>query len=114
MAGQKNWEVDQDTTFTFVVEYKDPDDNIIDLTGATAKMQVRDATGQKLAFTLTSPSGGITINGSEGKVTVRMTPTQTKKLFFPKSVYDLIITDTNLIKTKLLGGFITLDRTFTV
>ena len=114
MAGQKNWEVDQDTTFTFVVEYKDPDDNIIDLTGSTAKMQVRDATGQKLAFTLTSPSGGITINGSEGKVTVRMTPTQTKKLFFPKSVYDLIITDTNLIKTKLLGGFITLDRTFTV
>ena len=114
MAGQKNWEVDQDTTFTFVVEYKDPDDNIIDLTGATAKMQVRDATGQKLAFTLTSPSGGITINGSEGMVTVRMTPTQTKKLFFPKSVYDLIITDSNLVKTKLLGGFITLDRTFTI
>ena len=57
MAGQKNWDVDQDTTFTFVVEYKDPDDAVIDLTGSTAKMQVRDATAQKLAFTLTSPSG---------------------------------------------------------
>jgi hypothetical protein len=25
MAGQKNWEVDYNTTFTFTVEYKDPD-----------------------------------------------------------------------------------------
>ena len=77
-------------------------------------MQVRDATGQKLAFTLTSPTGGITIDGAQGKVTIRMTPTQTKKMFFPKSVYDLIITDSNLVKTKLLGGYLTLSRTFTI
>ena len=114
MAGQKNWDVDQDTTFTFVVEYKDPNDAIIDLTGATAKMQVRDATAQKLAFTLTSPSGGITIDGALGKVTVKMTPTQTKKLFYPKSIYDLIIVDTNLNRIKLLGGYITLNRTVTI
>lgn len=114
MAGQKNWEVDQDTTFTFTVEYKDPDNNIIDLTGATAKLQVRDSTGQKLAFTLTSPTGGITIDGSQGKVTVKMTPTQTKKLFYPKSVYDLIIVDSNSNRFKLLGGYISLNRTVTI
>ncbi len=114
MAGQKNWDVDQDTTFTFVVEYKDPNDTVIDLTGSTAKMQVRDATGQKLAFALTSPSGGITIDGSLGKVTVKMTPTQTKKLFYPKSIYDLIIVDSNSNRIKLLGGYITLKRTVTV
>ena len=114
MAGQKNWDVDQDTTFTFVVEYKDPNDAIIDLTGATAKMQVRDATAQKLAFTLTSPSGGITIDGAQGKVTVKMTPTQTKKLFYPKSIYDLIVVDSNSNRIKLLGGYITLQRTVTI
>ena len=114
MAGQKNWDVDQDTTFEFVVEYKDPNDAVIDLTGATAKMQVRDATGQKLAFTLTSPSGGITIDGALGKVNVKMTPTQTKKLFYPKSVYDLIIVDTNSNRIKLLGGYISLKRTVTI
>jgi hypothetical protein len=77
-------------------------------------MQVRDATGQKLAFTLTSPNGGITINGALGKVTVKMTPTQTKKLFYPKSVYDLIIIDTNSNRIKLLGGYISLKRTVTI
>jgi len=45
MAGQKNWEVDQNTTFSFIVEYKDPNDIPISLVGATAKMQVRDTKG---------------------------------------------------------------------
>ena len=63
MAVQKNWEVDQGTTFTFTVEYKDNNDDPIDLTGATAKLQVRDTQGgSKLAFTLTSPASGIIID----------------------------------------------------
>jgi hypothetical protein len=45
MAGQKNWEVDQNTTFSFILEYKDPAGVPISLTGATAKMQVRDTKG---------------------------------------------------------------------
>jgi hypothetical protein len=80
MAGQKNFEVDQNATFIFVVEYKDENENAIDLTGASAKMQVRDVKGgTKLAVTLTSPSGGIVISGSLGKLTVTLTPTQTNK-----------------------------------
>jgi hypothetical protein len=115
MAGQKNWEVDQNTTFSFIVEYKDPDDNVIDLTGASAKLQVRDTKGgSKLAFTLTSPSGGILIDGAAGKVTVKMTPTQTNKLFYPKSSYDIMVTDSNSNKIKLLEGFLTLSRSVTI
>ena len=115
MAGQKNWEVDQNTTFSFILEYKDQNDLPISLTGATAKMQVRDTKGgSKLAFTLTSPTGGITIDPTLGKLTIKMTPTQTNKLFYPKSSYDLMLTDSNLNKTKLLEGFITLSRSVTI
>lgn len=115
MAVQKNFEVDQNTTFTFVVEYKDNDGNVINLTGASAKLQVRDTKGgAKLAFTLTSPSSGIVIDPALGKLTVRMTPTQTNKLFYPKSSYDLMLTDSNAVKTKLLEGFITLSRSVTI
>ena len=115
MAGQKNFEVDQNATFSFVVEYKDENGNAIDLTGASAKMQVRDVKGgTKLAVTLTSPSGGIVINGALGKLTVTLTPTQTNKLFYPKSVYDIMVVDSNANKRKLLEGFITLNRSVTI
>lgn len=115
MATQKNFEIDQNTTFTFVIEYKDPTGTPINLTGASAKLQVRDTKGgSKLAFTLTSPGSGITIDPLLGKLTVRMTPTQTNKLFYPKSSYDLMITDSNTVKTKLIEGFITLSRSVTI
>jgi hypothetical protein len=115
MAGQKNFEVDQNTTFSFIVEYKDNNGLPIDLTGATAKMQVRDTKGgSKLAFTLTSPAGGITITPLLGKLTIKMTPTQTSKLFYPKSSYDIMITDSNTNKIKVLEGFLTLSRSVTI
>jgi hypothetical protein len=115
MAGQKNFEVDQNATFSFVVEYKDNNETAIDLTGASAKMQVRDVKGgSKLAVTLTSPSGGIVINGPLGKLNVTLTPTQTNKLFYPKSVYDIMVIDSNGNKIKLLEGFMTLNRSVTI
>ena len=115
MAGQKNFDVDQNATFSFVVEYKDENGSAIDLTGASAKMQIRDVKGgSKLAVTLTSPSGGIVINGPLGKLTVTLTPTQTNKLFYPKSVYDIMVVDSNSNKIKLLEGFMTLNRSVTI
>ena len=116
MAGQKNFEVDQNATFTFQVQYTE-DDKVtpIDLTGATAKMQVRDIKGgTKLAVTLTSPAGGITINAPTGTLTIKMTPTQTNKLFYPKSSYDVMVIDSNGNKIKLLEGFLTLNRSVTI
>jgi hypothetical protein len=115
MAGQKNFEVDQNATFSFVLEYKDDNGNAIDLTGASAKMQVRDTKGgAKLAVTLTSPSGGIVIDQPNGKLTIKMTPTQTNKLFYPKSSYDVMVVDSNGNKIKLLEGFMTLNRSVTI
>jgi hypothetical protein len=115
MAGQKNFEVDQNATFSFVLEYKDDNGNAIDLNGASAKMQIRDIKGAaKLAVTLTSPSGGIVIDGPNGKLTITLTPTQTSKLFYPKSIYDIMLVDSNANKIKLLEGFMTLNRSVTV
>jgi hypothetical protein len=76
---------------------------------------VRDTKGgNKLAVTLTSPSGGITIDGPNGKLTVKMTPTQTSKIFYPKSSYDVMVVDSNGNKIKLLEGFMTLNRSVTI
>jgi hypothetical protein len=116
MAVQKNFEVDQNTTFSFEVQYTQEDEvTPINLTGSSAKMQVRDTTtGSKLAFTLTSPSGGIIIDGPTGTLSIKCTPTQTSKLFYPKSVYDIMLIDSNGNKIKLVEGFLTLNRSVTI
>jgi hypothetical protein len=116
MAVKKNFEVDQNATFNFQIQYTEDDEvTPIDLTGATAKLQVRDTQGgSKLAFTLTSPAGGITIDGPTGTLDVKITPTQTNKLFYPKSAYDIMVIDTNGNKIKLLEGFMTLSRSVTI
>jgi hypothetical protein len=111
----KNFEVEQNTTFSFQVQYLNENDAPINLTGASAKMQVRDTQGgSKIACTLTSPSGGITIDGVNGLLTIKMTPTQTNKLFYPKSSYDIMIVDSNSNRIKILKGYITLSRSVTI
>ena len=51
----KNFSVDQGATYTFDVVWNDSAGQPINLTGYSAKMQVRDTKGgSKLSFTLTS------------------------------------------------------------
>ena len=70
MAAQKNFEVDQNTTFSFEVQYLDEDQNPIQLNSHTAKLQVRDTQGgKKLAFTLTE-TDGIVISPTLGKLQI--------------------------------------------
>lgn len=118
MAGQrsKNWEVDQNATFSFQIKYTEDDEvTPINIDGSSAKMQVRNTQGgDKLAVTLTSPAGGITIDEETSTLTIKMTPTQTNKLFFPKSAYDVMLIDSNGNKIKLLEGFMTLSRSVTI
>lgn len=113
MAAQKNFEVDQNATFNFEVQYLDEDMVPIQLHYHTAKMQVRDTQGgKKLAFTLTDQDG-ITISPTEGKLTISISADRTNKMFYPKSAYDLIIVDPSVNRTRLLEGYMTLNRSVT-
>ena len=114
MAAQKNFEVDQNTTFTFEVQYLDEDQTPIQLNHHTAKLQVRDTQGgKKLAFTLTEVDG-IVISPSEGKLKISISADRTNKMFYPKSAYDLVLIDPSVNKTRLLEGYMTLSRSVTV
>jgi hypothetical protein len=114
MAAQKNFQVDENATFTFEVQYLDEDNQPIQLNHHTAKMQVRDTQGgKKLAFTL-SDVDGITIIPSLGKLSVSVSAERTKKLFYPKSAYDLVLIDPSVNVTRLLEGYLTLNRAVTL
>jgi hypothetical protein len=114
MAAQKNFQVDENATFTFEIQYLDEDNDPIQLNHHTAKMQVRDTQGgKKLAFTLTEQDG-ITITPSLGKLSISISAERTKKLFYPKSAYDLVLIDPSVNVTRLLEGYLTLNRAVTL
>ncbi len=114
MAAQKNFQVDQNATFNFEVQYLDEDQNPIQLHYHTAKMQESDTQdGKKVAFTLTEQDG-ITISPTEGKLSISISADRTNKMFYPKSSYDLILIDPSVNKTRLLEGYMTLNRAVTI
>lgn len=114
MAAQKNFQVDQNATFTFEILYLDEDENPIQLNNHTAKMQVRDSHGgKKLAFTLTE-NDGIVISPTEGKLSISISADRTNKMFYPKSAYDIVLIDPSVNKTRLLEGYMTLNRAVTI
>jgi hypothetical protein len=119
MAARYDLKVNQGETFTRSFTYKNPDGSLINLTGYTARMQVRtNYDASAVALELTDTNGGITLGGVLGTVVINITPTQTLAMVmsslvgmppYQNFVYDLEITTGSNIK-KFLNGFFTLTK----
>lgn len=91
----------QGDTWDFVVGWYEPLPsgapdlaNPIDISGWTAKCQVRPAVGATPALTLTSsPAAGLTVNGPAGTVTGRASPAQTAPLAPGNWLWEVEITN---------------------
>ena len=74
-----------------------------DLTGYTARMQVRDRAGGAILLDRTVGSG-IAITAPDGQIAVSMTAVESAALAFSKGVYDLLIQSGTGTVTYLCGG----------
>jgi hypothetical protein len=99
-----NFKVVQGDTFTFEVIYQNPNGSLIDLTGYTAKVDVRDRPAGKILCASVTNSSGIIISGLEGKIVVTFTPEQTRKFTVPNASYQLQIIAPNTQRTTILKG----------
>jgi len=105
-----------DHTFKFV--YTDESTLLpIDLTGYRADLYVRMSPGstQVLKGISTSYSyadGSITL-GSRGQIDIRITGAFTTDLNWSKGLYDLVLTDPDQNRTKILKGFVNVYNTNT-
>lgn len=94
-------------TTTFVATYRQPQTvpptvdalgNVVtpdpvNITGASAKMQIRSKLGDTTALlTLTSPAGGIALGGAAGTVAVTISAAQTLGLAVGVAGFDLMLT----------------------
>jgi hypothetical protein len=111
MAGKYNFTIEQGATFSRVITWKDGANNLVDLSGKTAKMQIRDSKNAVI-LTLTDTSG-IALGGTAGTITINRTADQTRALAFDTAKYDLEITTGSNVK-RLLQGVITLDPEVTL
>ena len=114
MASTYNILVDQGSTYTLAVTYKDSSGTAINLTGYTAAMQLRENYDSATAvLSLSSPSSGIVITGASGLVTITMSATQTAALSADTFLYDLEIASPASVKTRLIQGVVVVSAEVT-
>ena len=100
-----NINIEQGATFTRTITWKDSANVAINLTGYTARMQIRERVESSTALVSLTHSSGITLGGAAGTVVITITATQTDALpNMKKGVYDLELVSGGGIVTRLLQG----------
>lgn len=105
----------QGATFKKVVRLTDSTPAAIDLTGATARMQIRAALADETALIeLTEANGRALVTDAEnGKITLLITAEDTAALDFTKGVYDMEIEYSDGTVDRVLEGKVKLSKEVT-
>ena len=82
--------IEKGASFRKTFLWKDSDKNIIDLSGYTARMQIRTSVNSSTIISeLTTENGGITITSLEGKIELYISDTDTSAISYNKGAYDI-------------------------
>jgi hypothetical protein len=105
--------IEQGARFDKVLYYK-PNNVAADLTGYTARMQVRQTVASNaVLLELTTENGRITITADEGKLTLFVASADTAALTFTDAVYDLELVDGDGEVIRLCRGAVHLEKEVT-
>jgi hypothetical protein len=114
MAGEYHITIEQGATFARTLTWRDGSGSLVNLTGFTARMQVRrtveDAT---VILELTTENSGITLGGAAGTITLSASATATAALDAKPAVYDLELVSSGGVVTRLLEGNVIISRNVT-
>ena len=105
-----NLEIVKGLTFTETVEIKDDAGVAENLTGSTFLMQIRSyAFSTDYLINATSSNGLLAVTPLLGVVDIKLTPTETDKLIYSQSVYDLIQVKPTGDRIRILSGRVTVS-----
>jgi hypothetical protein len=107
--------IEQGSWFSKKFVWKGADGNPLDLTGYTARMQVRPAPKRTPIFlSLTTENSGITLGGTAGSIVIEASDELTAALDFNNAYYDLEMISPTDRPLKLLKGKVSLYKEITV
>ena len=101
-AAKLNLTIEQGTTFTKRLTWRDKNKRPVSLTGYTSRMQVRPTvTSAEVILELSTANNRITL-ATGGIIQIQLTPEETSAM--KAGVYDLELTDTSGRVTRLIEG----------
>ena len=106
MAAISNIFIDQGADFSTTVTVSDANGDALDLSNYTALAQIRKTYESTTATTFTSTFAD---DRTTGQITISLTDVQTTALDFGRYVYDLLITDGDGDKTRVVEGIVTVN-----
>lgn len=113
-AGVYDITVEQGATFRLSLTWKDSTGAVVNLTGYTARMQIRETyESEETIASFTSAGGSIVLGGALGTVVVTASATDTAKIQMTPAVYDLEVEASNGVVTRLLQGKANITREVT-
>ena len=101
MAVYSNLTVDQGTDFSIAIDVTDSSGNVLNLTGYTAKGQVRRSYASSTAVDITC---SVRAPATGGILDISLTNTQTNAMKAGRYVYDIEITSSGGVKDRVLEG----------
>jgi hypothetical protein len=107
MATKVNLVVDQGTTFVSQITFNDETGNTINFSTYSGAAQLR-----KHYSSSNSTSFGVTL-GANGVITLQLTANQTGNLVAGRYVYDLEVTDSSNLISRLIEGVVTVTPNVT-
>ena len=101
-----NWKVTQGDTFFLQLEYKDPDDLPVNLSGYSVVMEIKDKPGGRILSATCSINDGILLTDiSNGIIDIEISPEKTRKFNYPRASYQIQGTDQYGANTTFLQGW---------
>lgn len=114
MAAYYDILIEQGATFQKTFTWKGSDEVAVDLTGYTARMQIRKKkSSTDFEHEATTENDGITLGGSAGTVEVVISAADTADFEFTRAVYDLELVDGDGIVTRLVEGDVSVSKEVT-
>jgi hypothetical protein len=97
--------IQKGASFEQTLEWLDSNGDPVDLTGLSARMQVRRSVNSPaFVLELTTENGGIVLGGTNGKITMRVSATQSAAIPIAAGVYDLELVNSDGKVTRFVMG----------